>query len=71
MNTSADTRSYTVTGMYCGHYVAAVTKEVAAVPGVGEVDVDLDTKLVVVRGAVLDDDAIRAAICKAGYEALA
>ena len=71
MNTSADTRSCTVTGMYCGHCVAAVTKEVAAVPGVGEVDVDLDTKLVVVRGAALDDDAIRAAICKAGYEALA
>ena len=71
MNTSTDTRTYTVTGMTCGHCVAAVTEEVAAVPGVAEVDVDLDTKLVVVHGAALDDAAIRAAISEAGYEALA
>ena len=71
MNTSTDTRTYTVTGMTCDHCVAAVTEEVAAVPGVAEVDVDLDTKLVVVHGAALDDAAIRAAISEAGYEALA
>ena len=68
MNTSTDTRSYTVTGMTCGHCVAAVTEGVAAVPGVAEVDIDLDTKLVVVHGAALDDAAIRAAISEAGYE---
>ena len=33
------------------------------------VDVDLETKAVVVRGPLLDDTAIRAAIEEAGYEA--
>jgi copper chaperone CopZ len=33
------------------------------------VDVDLDTKLVVVRGDGLDDAALRGAIAEAGYEA--
>jgi copper chaperone CopZ len=33
------------------------------------VDVDLDTKLVLVRGEGLDDAAVRAAIEEAGYEA--
>ena len=55
--------------MHCGHCKAAVSEEVAAVPGVESVDVDLDTKLVVVRGGALDDAAIRAAIEEAGYEA--
>lgn len=60
---------YTVPAMHCGHCQAAVANEVGAVPGVESVDVDLDTKLVVVRGAPLDDAAIRAAIEEAGYEA--
>jgi copper chaperone CopZ len=33
------------------------------------VDVDLDSKLVTVRGHELDDMALRAAIEEAGYEA--
>jgi copper chaperone CopZ len=33
------------------------------------VDVDLDTKLVVVRGQGLEDATLRAAIDEAGYEA--
>jgi copper chaperone CopZ len=39
--------------------------------GVGgaEVDVDLDTKRVVAKGTDLDDEALRAAIARAGYEA--
>lgn len=63
------TLSYTVAGMSCGHCKAAVAEEVSQVPGVTSVDVDLDTKLVVVRGDGLDDSAIRAAIDEAGYEA--
>jgi copper chaperone CopZ len=33
------------------------------------VDIDLDTKLVTVTGEHLDDEALRAAIEEAGYEA--
>jgi copper chaperone CopZ len=39
------------------------------VPGVSAVEVDLETKLVTVRGEFLDDSAVRAAIQEAGYEA--
>ena len=61
--------TYSVPSMHCGHCQAAVSGEVAALPGVESVDVDLETKLVVVRGDGLDDAAIRAAIEEAGYEA--
>jgi copper chaperone CopZ len=61
--------TYTVDGMHCGHCKAAVTEEVEMVAGVTGVDVDLDTKLVVVRGDSVSDDAVRAAIVEAGYEA--
>jgi copper chaperone CopZ len=60
---------YTVSGMSCGHCEAAVKEEVSTLEGVESVDVDLTTKLVVVRGEGLDDAAIRAAIDEAGYEA--
>ena len=61
--------TYTVPGMSCGHCKAAVTEEVTAVGGVEGVDVDLETKLVVVRGEGLSDEDVRAAIREAGYEA--
>jgi copper chaperone len=61
--------SYTVTGMHCGHCKAAVTEEVEQVGGVTDVEVDLDTKLVLVRGEGVSDDEVRAAIREAGYEA--
>lgn len=61
--------TYTVTGMSCGHCKSAVEGEVGRVPGVESVNADLDTKLVVVRGEALADDALRAAIDEAGYEA--
>lgn len=63
------TTIYRVPGMTCGHCVAAVTKEVSAVPGVASVRIDLDTKSVEVTGEALDDAAIRAAIEEAGYQA--
>lgn len=44
-------------------------EEVGAVAGVESVDVDLETKLVTVRGEGLDDTRLRAAIEEAGYEA--
>ena len=58
----------TVPGMTCGHCEAAVTREVGSVAGVAGVDVDLDSKLVTVRGEALDRDAIVAAIDEAGYD---
>jgi copper chaperone len=61
--------TYTVAGMSCGHCKAAVEAEVAQVPGVESVVADPETKLVVVRGDGLADDALRAAIDEAGYEA--
>jgi len=65
----SDVATYTVPEMSCGHCKAAVTREISAVAGVHSVDVDLDTKLVTVIGKQLDDEALRAAIEKAGYEA--
>jgi copper chaperone len=61
--------TYTVPAMSCGHCKQAVSAELAAVASVDTVDVDLDTKLVTVRGHDLDDSALRAAIEEAGYEA--
>ena len=61
--------TYTVSGMSCGHCKAAVTEEITAVGGVDGVDVDLETKLVVVRGEGVSDEDVRAAIREAGYEA--
>ena len=61
--------AYTVPGMSCGHCERAVSDELLAVAGVAFVVVDLDTKLVTVRGDALDDAALRAAIAEAGYEA--
>ena len=62
-------RAYRVPGMSCAHCERAVTEELLGVGGVATVDVDLETKLVRVRGDDLDDAALRAAIDDAGYEA--
>jgi copper chaperone CopZ len=61
--------TYTVPDMSCAHCTAAVGFELRQVAGVASVAVDLETKLVVVRGEPLDDAALRAAIEDAGYEA--
>ena len=63
--------TYLVAGMSCDHCKAAVTEEVAKVAGVAGVEVDLDTKLVHVRGSDVDAAAVIAAIDEAGYDAVA
>ena len=63
--------TYTVPGMSCGHCKTAITEEVSRVEGVASVDIDLDTKVVVVRGDGFRDEAVRAAIDEAGYEVAA
>jgi copper chaperone len=65
-----DTFTYSVPGMSSGHCRAAIMAEVSAVPGVHQVDVDLDTKLVQISGHELDHAALVAAIGEAGYEAV-
>jgi copper chaperone len=66
--TNTDILTLSVPGMTCGHCEAAVTTEVGRVSGVTSVDVDLETKLVVVRGTDLDRGAVVAAIDEAGYD---
>jgi copper chaperone len=64
-----ETLTYRVPGMHCSHCEDAVKEEVSIVEGVESVDVDLDSKLVTVRGRELSDEGLRAAIEEAGYEA--
>ena len=65
-----DQLTFRVDGMNCNHCVVAVSGEVGQVAGVTDVEVDLDTKLVRVTGADLDDAAVVAAIDEAGYDAV-
>ena len=60
--------TFSVPGMTCGHCEAAIKQEVGAVDGVDGVDVDLETKDVVVTGTSLDRDALVAAIDEAGFD---
>ena len=63
------TTTFTVTGMTCGHCVAAVTDEVSKLAGVTGVEVDLETGSVTVGSdGPLDPEAFAAAIDEAGYE---
>jgi copper chaperone len=68
MTEAAEQLTYSVPGVSCGHCRAAVTAEVAMVPGVASVDVDLEAKRDTVAGEQLDESAIRAAIDEAGYD---
>jgi copper chaperone len=65
----AETVTYTVPKIHCAHCAASIQEEVSEVVGVEGVDVDLDSKLVKVSGENLSDEALRAAIREAGYEA--
>ena len=65
----AVTSTYTVSGMTCAHCVSAVTSELSAIDGVGDVQVDLGSGAVTVTSdAPLSDEAVRAAVDEAGYE---
>ena len=66
------TTTYTVTGMTCGHCVAAVTKELSGLPGVTDVAIDLVPEglstVTVASAGPLAEDTVRAAVDEAGYE---
>jgi copper ion binding protein len=65
----SSTATYTVSGMTCSHCVNAVTEEVANIPGVTDVQVDLASGAVTITsGAPVEDDAVQAAVDEAGYE---
>lgn len=57
-----------VPDMSCGHCVSAISDAVGGLPGVTEVDVDLESKLVEVDGDGVDVAPVEAAIREAGYE---
>ena len=62
------TTEYVVSGMTCAHCVHAVTEEVAGLPGVTEVDVDLSSgALIVVSDAAIPFGDIERAVDEAGY----
>ena len=65
------TMRYSVPGVTCEHCHIAITKEVDTVECVQSVDVDLEQKLLTVRGEGVSDAAVRAAIDEAGYEVAA
>jgi copper chaperone CopZ len=65
----SETVTYTVPAIHCAHCAMSIREEVSEVEGVDDVAVDLDTKVVTVKGNGLDDVALRAAIEEAGYEA--
>ena len=64
--------NYTVTGMTCGHCVAAVSEELHRLEGVTAVAVDLDaggaSQVRVTSAAPLPEDAVRGAVEEAGYD---
>ncbi len=62
------TETYTVQGMTCGHCVSSVTEEVRELPGVTDVQVDLDSGRVTVSAdQPVGEDKVRAAVEEAGY----
>jgi copper chaperone len=71
MDPNITTTTVTVTGMTCGHCVAAVTEELTSLPEVTGVDVDLhagaDSPVTITSSAPLDPAAVEAAVAEAGY----
>ncbi len=62
------THDFHVTGMTCTHCAASVHEEVAEIPGVTAVDVDLANGRLTVAGTDVPASAVRAAVEEAGYE---
>ena len=63
------TTKFTVSGMTCGHCVAAVSDEIVRIEGVATVDIDLSSGIVTVESAgPIDPELITAAVDEAGYE---
>ena len=70
--TSTHSRSFSVTGMTCGHCVASVTEEIEDIAGVTQVTVDLTaggtSTVTVTSDQPLEDAAVESAVAEAGYQ---
>jgi copper chaperone len=64
-----ETVTYHVPKIHCANCGVSIKEEVSEVAGVASVEVDVDTKVVTIRGESLDGTALRVAIEEAGYEA--
>ncbi|MFM8649640.1 MAG: heavy-metal-associated domain-containing protein [Actinomycetota bacterium] len=65
------TITFSVPGMTCGHCEQAVSSEIGKLPGVTEVDVNLETKVVKVSSQQeLAWSVLVAAVDEAGFEAV-
>ena len=65
----SSTATYTVSGMTCGHCVSSVAEEVAKIPGVTEVQVDLASGAVTIASETqVEETAVKEAVDEAGYE---
>ena len=62
-----DQKTYTVTGMTCGHCEMSVREEVSEVAGVSAVEVSHETGTLTVSGENVSDEAVQAAVEEAGY----
>jgi copper chaperone len=71
MTTTTQTITYTVSGMTCGHCVAALTEEVSALAAVTGVEIDLVagglSRLRVSTDEPVTQEAVAAAVEEAGY----
>jgi len=65
----SQTVAYSVPAIHCAHCAMSIREEVSEVEGVEDVAVDLDSKVVTIKGLELDDAELRVAIAEAGYEA--
>lgn len=66
------TKTYTVSGMTCGHCVNSVTTEISKLTGVRGVSIDLGSGAVTVDSEqALDDAVIASAVGEAGYRVVA
>jgi copper chaperone CopZ len=66
------TERFHVPDVSCQHCINAITSEVTAIPGVQQVEVALDSKVVTVAHAgQVSTDQIVAAIVEAGYDEVA
>ncbi len=70
MSTTNET-TYTIQGMTCGHCELSVRDEVEELDGVESAEADSGTGRLTVRGARVDDAAIREAVEAAGYKVAA
>lgn len=60
-------KTYVVEGMSCGHCELSIKEEVEELAGVDSAEADHTIGSLVVRGADVDDTAVRGAVAAAGY----